>query len=207
MHNFYAHMRTHKAFTKIGLNYFDLDLTLFSYFIMQDNDSVFKWNKNHDLDQLSPVFISDERLGHIVDDELDKEVEFITSLQNEAAESDVHGEFEIKPEKRAKTQPSPRTRSTLSLTFGDQRKSPVQMVEMKERSGSYSDNEKHLLDKMFKLQKQHETVVHSYEDRINELMEKMHDLKGIAELLEQSGGKGTMSAWASQETLDRHRGK
>ncbi|XP_074646006.1 uncharacterized protein LOC141902259 [Tubulanus polymorphus] len=50
----------------------------------------------------------------------------------------------------------------------------------------YSDNEKQLLEDMKRMQQEHENVVTSYESRINELMEKMSELKNIAELLDKS---------------------
>ncbi|XP_013404038.1 formin-J isoform X2 [Lingula anatina] len=53
----------------------------------------------------------------------------------------------------------------------------------------FSDNEKTLLERMKKMESKHQGVVKGYEGRINELMNKMHELKQIAELLEQSGNK------------------
>ena len=49
-----------------------------------------------------------------------------------------------------------------------------------------TDNEKQLLEQMKRMQQAHQSVVHSYEDRINELMNKMYELRNIAELLEGS---------------------
>jgi hypothetical protein len=67
-----------------------------------------------------------------------------------------------------------------------------------------SDYEKHLLDEMKRMQEEHEKVVKSYEDRITELMNKMHELRNIAELLEQSGARSIpTSPWHSQEQLNK----
>ncbi|XP_064640384.1 FH2 domain-containing protein 1-like isoform X2 [Lineus longissimus] len=69
-----------------------------------------------------------------------------------------------------------------------------------------SDYEKQLLDDMKRMQSDHEKVVRSYEDRITELMNKMHELRNIAELLEQAGARSNpTSPWHSQDQLIRDR--
>ena len=59
--------------------------------------------------------------------------------------------------------------------------------------GSYcfSDNEKHLLEQMKRMQKEHQNLVKSYEDKINELMGKMYELRNIAEMLENCGSQSS----------------
>ena len=58
-------------------------------------------------------------------------------------------------------------------------------------AGSFSDNEKQLLEQMKVMKQQHDTVVRNYEGRINALMNKMSELWNIAEFLEQSGNKSS----------------
>ena len=56
---------------------------------------------------------------------------------------------------------------------------------------SYSDNEKQLIEEIKKMKKDHQYILRSYEDRINKLMAKMHELRSIAEMLENSSTKSS----------------
>ncbi|XP_064610988.1 uncharacterized protein LOC135475149 isoform X2 [Liolophura sinensis] len=56
---------------------------------------------------------------------------------------------------------------------------------------SFSDNEKQLLEEMKRMKKEHQHILRSYEDRINKLMMKMHELRSIAEMLENSSTKSS----------------
>ena len=55
----------------------------------------------------------------------------------------------------------------------------------------YSDNEKQLIEEMKRLKRDHQEIVKGYEDRVNKLMTKMHELRGIAEMLENSSTKSS----------------
>ncbi|KAK7114483.1 hypothetical protein V1264_000538 [Littorina saxatilis] len=54
---------------------------------------------------------------------------------------------------------------------------------------SYSDNEKQLIEEMKRMKKEHQDILRTYEGRINKLMAKMHELRNIAEMLENSSTK------------------
>lgn len=56
---------------------------------------------------------------------------------------------------------------------------------------SYSDNEKQLIEQMKRMKKEHSHILRTYEDRINKLMAKMHELRSIAEMLENSSTKSS----------------
>ncbi|XP_005093520.2 uncharacterized protein LOC101845155 [Aplysia californica] len=56
---------------------------------------------------------------------------------------------------------------------------------------SYSDNEKQLLEEMRRMKKEHQSVLRTYEGRVNKLMAKMHELRNIAEMLENSSSKSS----------------
>jgi hypothetical protein len=56
---------------------------------------------------------------------------------------------------------------------------------------SYSDNEKQLIEEMKQMKKDHQQVLQSYEQRIGKLMAKMHELRNIAEMLENSSTKSS----------------
>lgn len=56
---------------------------------------------------------------------------------------------------------------------------------------SYSDNEKQLIEQMKRMKKEHSHILRTYEDRINKLMTKMHELRSIAEMLENSSTKSS----------------
>lgn len=56
---------------------------------------------------------------------------------------------------------------------------------------SYSDNEKQLIEQMKLMKKEHSHILRTYEDRINKLMAKMHELRSIAEMLENSSTKSS----------------
>ncbi|KAH9509487.1 hypothetical protein Btru_046011 [Bulinus truncatus] len=60
-----------------------------------------------------------------------------------------------------------------------------------ESTYSYSDNEKQLLEEMRRMKKEHQTTLRTYESRINKLMAKMHELRNIAEMLENSSSKSS----------------
>ncbi|XP_041375827.1 formin-J-like isoform X2 [Gigantopelta aegis] len=60
-----------------------------------------------------------------------------------------------------------------------------------EPSYSYSDNEKQLIEEMKKMRKEHQNILRTYEERINKLMAKMHELRSIAEMLENSSTKSS----------------
>lgn len=55
----------------------------------------------------------------------------------------------------------------------------------------YSDNEKQLIEEMKKMKRDHNESIQAYEERISKLMAKMHELKGIAEMLENSSMKSS----------------
>lgn len=57
---------------------------------------------------------------------------------------------------------------------------------------SYSDNEKQLIEEMKRMKKEHEDILRTYEGRINKLMAKMHELRNIAEMLENSSSKSSL---------------
>ncbi|GFS11505.1 formin-2 [Elysia marginata] len=56
-------------------------------------------------------------------------------------------------------------------------------------NNSYSDNEKQLLEEMRRMKQEHQSVLRTYEGRVNKLMAKMHELRNIAEMLENSSSK------------------
>nr|KAG5688504.1 hypothetical protein BaRGS_011649 [Batillaria attramentaria] len=56
---------------------------------------------------------------------------------------------------------------------------------------SYSDNEKQLIEEMRRMKKEHQDTLRTYEGRINKLMAKMHELRNIAEMLENSSTKSS----------------
>lgn len=56
---------------------------------------------------------------------------------------------------------------------------------------SYSDNEKQLMEEMRRMKKEHQDVLRTYEGRVNKLMAKMHELRDIAEMLENSSSKSS----------------
>lgn len=56
---------------------------------------------------------------------------------------------------------------------------------------SYSDNEKQLIEEMKRMKKEHQNILRTYEGRINKLMAKMHELRNIAEMLENSSNKSS----------------
>ncbi|XP_059171152.1 uncharacterized protein LOC131952485 isoform X2 [Physella acuta] len=60
-----------------------------------------------------------------------------------------------------------------------------------ESTNSYSDNEKQLLEEMRRMKKEHQNTLRTYEGRINKLMAKMHELRNIAEMLENSSNKSS----------------
>ena len=60
-----------------------------------------------------------------------------------------------------------------------------------EPSYSYSDNEKQLIEEMRKMKKEHQNILRTYEERISKLMAKMHELRSIAEMLENSSTKSS----------------
>ncbi|KAK3578979.1 hypothetical protein CHS0354_034773 [Potamilus streckersoni] len=60
-----------------------------------------------------------------------------------------------------------------------------------ESQNSYSDNEKQLIEQMKRMKKEHQYILRTYEDRINKLMAKMHELRSIAEMLENSSTKSS----------------
>lgn len=55
----------------------------------------------------------------------------------------------------------------------------------------YSDNEKQLIEEMKKMKRDHNESIQAYEERISKLMTKMHELRGIAEMLENSSTKSS----------------
>ena len=59
------------------------------------------------------------------------------------------------------------------------------------QGNSYSDNEKQLLEEMRRMKKEHQSVLRTYEGRVNKLMAKMHELRNIAEMLENSSTKSS----------------
>ncbi|ESO82282.1 hypothetical protein LOTGIDRAFT_237086 [Lottia gigantea] len=60
-----------------------------------------------------------------------------------------------------------------------------------ETAYSYSDNEKQLIEEMKRMKKEHQYILKTYEERINKLMAKMHELRSIAEMLENSSTKSS----------------
>ncbi|XP_069113506.1 formin-J-like isoform X2 [Argopecten irradians] len=56
---------------------------------------------------------------------------------------------------------------------------------------SYSDNEKQLIEEMKRMKEDHSITLAAYEERIKDLMGRMHDLRGIAEMLENSSNKSS----------------
>ncbi|GFO17199.1 formin-2 [Plakobranchus ocellatus] len=65
----------------------------------------------------------------------------------------------------------------------------VGVVHMVDGNNSYSDNEKQLLEEMRRMKQEHQSVLRTYEGRVNKLMAKMHELRNIAEMLENSSSK------------------
>lgn len=55
----------------------------------------------------------------------------------------------------------------------------------------FSDNEKQLIEEMKKMKRDHNESIQAYEERISKLMAKMHELRGIAEMLENSSNKSS----------------
>lgn len=58
-----------------------------------------------------------------------------------------------------------------------------------EPCSSYSDNEKQLIEEITRIKREHENVLRTYEDRISRMTAKMHELRNIAEMLENSSNK------------------
>ncbi|XP_052817720.1 uncharacterized protein LOC128243807 isoform X1 [Mya arenaria] len=65
---------------------------------------------------------------------------------------------------------------------------------------SYSDNEKQLIEQMRRMKKEHSHILRTYEERINKLMAKMHELRSIAEMLENSSTKSSPYAMINNKT-------
>lgn len=57
---------------------------------------------------------------------------------------------------------------------------------------SYSDNEKQLIEQMNRMKRDHANILRTYEDRITKLMAKMHELRNIAETLENCSTKSSL---------------
>jgi len=68
---------------------------------------------------------------------------------------------------------------------------PTQTRWQQDYQNSYSDNEKQLIEQMKRMKKEHSHILRTYEDRINKLMAKMHELRSIAEMLENSSTKSS----------------
>ena len=83
----------------------------------------------------------------------------------------------------------PRSMTTNSTPFQYEDRTPPRRWQ--ELQNSYSDNEKQLIEQMKRMKKEHSHILRTYEDRINKLMAKMHELRSIAEMLENSSTKSS----------------
>ena len=83
----------------------------------------------------------------------------------------------------------PRSMTTNSTPFQYEDRTPPRRWQ--EFQNSYSDNEKQLIEQMKRMKKEHSHILRTYEDRINKLMAKMHELRSIAEMLENSSTKSS----------------
>ena len=83
----------------------------------------------------------------------------------------------------------PRSMATVSTPFQYEDSTPPR--RWPEFQNSYSDNEKQLIEQMKRMKKEHSHILRTYEDRINKLMAKMHELRSIAEMLENSSTKSS----------------
>ena len=72
---------------------------------------------------------------------------------------------------------------------GDVRRWATEAGVVVDGNNSYSDNEKQLLEEMRRMKQEHQSVLRTYEGRVNKLMAKMHELRNIAEMLENSSNK------------------
>ena len=82
------------------------------------------------------------------------------------------------------------TTTTGSTPFQFEDSTPPRRWQQ-EFQNSYSDNEKQLIEQMKRMKKEHSHILRTYEDRINKLMAKMHELRSIAEMLENSSSKSS----------------
>ena len=83
----------------------------------------------------------------------------------------------------------PRSTTTVSTPFQYEDSTPPRRWQ--DFQNSYSDNEKQLIEQMKRMKKEHSHILRTYEDRINKLMAKMHELRSIAEMLENSSSKSS----------------
>lgn len=83
----------------------------------------------------------------------------------------------------------PRSMATVSTPLQYEDSTPPRRWQ--DFQNSYSDNEKQLIEQMKRMKKEHSHILRTYEDRINKLMAKMHELRNIAEMLENSSTKSS----------------
>ena len=96
---------------------------------------------------------------------------------------------------------NPQTLSTQSSVFEDcvfedveefkrnlpveDRESLLALENLTHESSSFSDNEKTLLEQMKKMQEDHQSTILSYEDRLDELVKKLNEMRNMAEQIKE----------------------
>ncbi|XP_021347830.1 uncharacterized protein LOC110446827 isoform X2 [Mizuhopecten yessoensis] len=99
------------------------------------------------------------------------------SEQSSVLEQPIHSE-QIRVSEQSRNSEQPRASETPTRRWLD-------------GQNSYSDNEKQLIEEMKRMKEDHSVTLTAYEERIKDLMERMHDLRGIAEMLENSSNKSS----------------
>ncbi|KAL4234127.1 Fmn2p [Mactra antiquata] len=94
----------------------------------------------------------------------------------------------------------PRSTNTDVSTYNDVEGLTSQRNWAQNYQNSYSDNEKQLIEQMKRMKKEHSHILRTYEDRINKLMAKMHELRSIAEMLENSSTKSSPYGMMANKT-------
>lgn len=94
----------------------------------------------------------------------------------------------------------PRSATTDASGYNDMDVGHHQRAWQQDFHNSYSDNEKQLIEQMKRMKKEHSHILRTYEDRINKLMAKMHELRSIAEMLENSSTKSSPYGMVASKT-------
>ncbi|XP_053401162.1 uncharacterized protein LOC123549584 isoform X2 [Mercenaria mercenaria] len=94
----------------------------------------------------------------------------------------------------------PRSVTTDASGYNEMEGAPHQRRWQQDYQNSYSDNEKQLIEQMKRMKKEHSHILRTYEDRINKLMAKMHELRSIAEMLENSSTKSSPYGMMANKT-------
>ncbi|XP_060567218.1 formin-J-like isoform X3 [Ruditapes philippinarum] len=94
----------------------------------------------------------------------------------------------------------PRSVTTDASGFNEMEGAAHHRRWQQDYQNSYSDNEKQLIEQMKRMKKEHSHILRTYEDRINKLMAKMHELRSIAEMLENSSTKSSPYGMMANKT-------